>query len=986
MGVNLLRALWVTVAIKKFLASLIATLTTLGGRVTHFFSYYLIPLAILLSIAAAGLILENLYPYTDGQALEIHTLTGPQTSERSPIKNLELLSSTPARLAQPVPAGPAWLLINVPPGRSDASDALMLPTPYVSRLRCWSTSSLELIGQSDRRSSLGQVRPVKLGFGIGLNGITRPGQILCAGDMALATTLVIKLWPRIDLTTSISRLSRSIGVLEGGLLTLALFLAIIAITNRERTYILLAAWLVGNLRLGAWAMGWDTQWVGYAIPPESLPNIRKLTVAIYYLLTYSLFTQLFRSSLSAVSYTRLLSIGRWSGYALIILAAVLPYPWFQPVMFLAAWIGTGLIAVTLVYALFRIHSKIWLWHIIGLSLAVLTMLAGIVLVALEHQDTIDVFRGSVILLIANIMVALACAEHTREERRVQTRERNELIAADTLTPFGLFTLNSANVFEHMNGTMRRALGLDSGHNPHTMHWTDYFEAQDWHQITYATQMGEEIEIGLINRTDAPARNFLLRATLAGSRVEGSLQDISARTETIRKLRLMADSDPLTNSLNRRGIEAATEQSIADLATTGTPCALAYLNLDNLKRINDMFGHTAGDELLQMVSERIHYSLHESQKLGHIGSDEFVILFPNMKAHDAQSIGRDIMESLNSAALYVGKRAFPLKSAMGIIDIHSKMNAKDAISAASRACREARKNHQEIVLYEDNASELFEHMEELRLFDQLDGGSTPRDIYLEMQPILSLKHPLQTLNFEMLLRVRNTGETRLSTTKLVQAAEDSGMISIIDKWVFSATLDWMARQHDKLDLSRVININLSGVSLNDDTFIDALFNILNRYPQFTRRLCVEITEGVALQDLERTRQLMRRLQRMGARVALDDFGAGYTSFSYLKELPADVIKIDGTLIRDMLTSKASIAIVSTIIDLAHNLGMECIAEWVEDMATLEALTSMGVDYVQGYIVSASRSPSEILASTSVLDLIDSAETRAFVEILSGKRLG
>lgn len=971
--------------LSRLFAALSGKSTASGSRIAHFFSYYLIPLAVLLSIVASGLMLEKLYPYTDGQPLPIHTMVGP-SAERSPIKNLDLLESMPARFSQNVPAGVTWFLINIPPGRNDATDALMVPSAYTSRLSCWSAPSLNLIGQSDRHTSIGQIRPVKLGFGIGLNGLERPGQILCAGDIALPDTLLVKLWPRADLTTSIARLSRSIGLLEGGLLTLALFLSIIAITNREGSYILLAAWLVGNLRLGAWAMGWDTQWLGYAIPPESMPLIRKLTIAAYYVITYSLFTQLFRSSLSKTSYARLQTLGYWSACILVVVALAVPYQWFQPVIFLAAWISTGLIAVTLVYAICRIHSRTWLWHIIGLALALLIMLAGIVMVALQHQDKIDVQAGSIILLLANIMVALASAEHAREGRRIQTRLRNELIAADTLTPFGLFTVNSAGIFEHMNHTMRQALGLNAEETQHAVHWADYFEIQDWQVVSQATQQGEETEIELISRdTTEPPRSFLLRATLAGSRIEGSLQDISARTETIRKLRLMADNDPLTNSLNRRGIEAATDLSIAELASSGTPCALAYLNLDHLKRINDMFGHTAGDELLQMVSERVRHSLNESQRLGHVGSDEFVILFPNTKARDAQKIGQDIIESLNSAALYVGNRAFQLKSAMGIIDIHHKMNAKDAISAASRACREARKNHSDVVLYEENASELFEHMEELRLFDQLEGGSTPRDIYLEMQPILSLKHPLQTLNFEVLLRVRNSGETRINTTKIIQAAEDSGMISIIDKWVFSATLDWMARHHDKLERSRVINLNLSGVSLNDDAFIDALFAILNHQPQFTRRLCVEITEGVALQDLERTRQFMRRLQRMGARVALDDFGAGYTSFSYLKELPADIIKIDGTLIRDMLSSKANIAIVSTIVELAHNLGMECIAEWVEDIATLQALTGMGVDYVQGYVVSAARTPSEILACTSVLDLVESAQTRSFIEVLAGKRL-
>src|SRR5690606_6109745 len=137
-------------------------------------------------------------------------------------------------------------------------------------------------------------------------------------------------------------------------------------------------------------------------------------------------------------------------------------------------------------------------------------------------------------------------------------------------------------------------------------------------------------------------------------------------------------------------------------------------------------------------------------------------------------------------------------------------------------------------------------------------------------------------------------------------------------------------------TRFVNINLSGVSLNDNKFIEGFYAMLERYENLTHRLCVEITEGVALRDLDRTRQFMERLQAMGVRIALDDFGAGYTSFSYLKKLQADSIKIDGALIKDMLENQTNIAIVRTIVELARSLEMVTIAEWVEDCATLEAL--------------------------------------------------
>jgi EAL domain-containing protein (putative c-di-GMP-specific phosphodiesterase class I) len=181
----------------------------------------------------------------------------------------------------------------------------------------------------------------------------------------------------------------------------------------------------------------------------------------------------------------------------------------------------------------------------------------------------------------------------------------------------------------------------------------------------------------------------------------------------------------------------------------------------------------------------------------------------------------------------------------------------------------------------------------------------------------------------------------------------------------------------LNKTQFISINLSGVSLNDDKFIDAFFTNLAHHSHLTKRLCVEITEGVALQDLDRTRQFMKRLQRMGVRIALDDFGAGYTSFSYLKELRADAIKIDGALIKDMLANETNIAIVRTVVELARNLGMKSIAEWVEDSATLEALQDMGVDYAQGYIVSKSRPPIDILNALAITDLVSSPETLAFI---------
>jgi diguanylate cyclase (GGDEF)-like protein len=964
-------------------------LARLPSLLIPFVTYVLAPLLIMAGIVAGILLLPSLFSNPGGQTLAARFLA--QSASDDPQVVLLQIAQRPTRLTEDLPAGRVWLLTDLPENETldpRRPRELLLPLHNLRQAACWLLGITDHPAGGSESYTLTQLPLHTDVAGLQMSPPVRTGsrQVMCRLDLATGGQVSIESWNHTDLVDAATRNARAIGLVQGGLLTLALFLIVIALTTRDWPYVLLSCWLVGNMRLGAWALGWDYQWLGFLIAPDALPWIRKLTLVLYYLTTYHLFAGLFRESLDSQTQSRVRRSGNLSALLLLVATLSLPYAWFQTIVFLAAWLGTGLVAILLIHALFRSHTRARLWHTVGVCVALAIMLTGLILVGLRQRDLIDPQVGAIALLLCNVLIALAVADQMREGRQIRSRERNDLIAHDSLTPLGLFTLGATRHFEHMNSNAREMLALGPDTDLLAKAWTDFFPTMDWLEVSLATEQGRDTEIQANTLNPAgPRRSFLLRATMAGSRVEGSLQDVSARYETIRNLRLMADNDPLTDTLNRRGIEDAMQASIDDMVQSGTPTAMAFLDLDHLRRVNDLFGHNAGDSLLQMICERVKYSLNEHQHMGRVGSDEFVILFPNMRAPEAQRIGRDIVESLNTAPVYVGDRAFQLKTAMGIIDIDPKMRPKDAIAAASRACRDARRQHRDIVLYEENADELSDHFNEQHLFEQLEKDQPPQDFYLEMQPIMSLRHPLKTVNFEVLLRVRSPGARPVRTERIIQAAEDNGIITAIDKWVFTTVLDWMAKHHMKLSQTQLINVNLSGVSLNDDRFIDTLFALLNRQPQFSRSLCVEITEGVALQDLERTRQFMRRLQRMGARVALDDFGAGYTSFSYLKELPADMIKIDGSLIRDMLASDANIAIVNSIVDLAHNLGMECIAEWVEDVATLRTLAEMGVDHVQGYVVSRARAPAEMLAYDNILPLVTDPAARTYIEEISGRRL-
>ena len=250
----------------------------------------------------------------------------------------------------------------------------------------------------------------------------------------------------------------------------------------------------------------------------------------------------------------------------------------------------------------------------------------------------------------------------------------------------------------------------------------------------------------------------------------------------------------------------------------------------------------------------------------------------------------------------------------------------------------------------------------------------------MQPIMSLKTPNESLNFEVLLRMRDSEGKLVRTDRLIAAAENSGRMGVIDRWVMSTTLAWLSEHQRSLTNTRFVCMNLSGASLNDEKFMQDVFAMLAANADIARHLCIEITESVALHDLNNTRHFIDRVRSFGAKVALDDFGAGYTSFSYLKELPADLLKIDGSFIVNMNRHPANVAIVEAIVNLARNLGMQTIAEWAEDTATVQTLAEIGVNYVQGYIVARPQTADLLLTAQSSASFIQDEELLRFTNIL------
>lgn len=951
------------------------TRSGVSQRITEILSIYVLPLFICLLSLAALLQLPEHYPSAAGFALDLQTLPASVTPSAPSINTQTVLAQQPteSRLST---HDPFWLKFSLPEDFNNSEYDIRFATSPLRSLYCYGTQP----DQTDLIALPTVAIHASHGYALHTTSLSALATVYCHVLPSVAGPFSVHSWTTSDWAQANQRHTRYIALLEGGLLTLAALLLVIALINKQGLYLLMAVWLVGNLRLGAMAMGWDNLWLGHELPTAWLPTIRQATLATYFVVSYTLFTQLLRTVIQPLPFTWLLRALQWGGLALLPAAFLLERAVFMPAMLLLSGLGLVSCIVMICTAMIRAEypTPLSLWHIMLLSASLCVLVLMLLMLLGLSGNFLDTFQSVLALPLSSLMVAILLGERLREELHAKTVAEQALLATHSISPFAIFNVDENGQLLYANSVFYDFLGLAEDTDIDDYHWEQFFGATDWDSIIQTSQTGEDTEISRLDAASHPGlpQQFGLRALQTQGVIEGSLQDISKRSETIRKLKQMANHDPITDVLNKRGIEKALSFSL-NKVREGNNCILAYLDLNYVKHVNDAYGHAAGDALLKEVSHRIETTLHPGQELGRLGNDEFLILFNDTTPEQAQATAEKIIKSLNQGSIYAGNRSFNLQSAIGLVELSSDTRAEEALAAANRACRDARRTQLPSVLYKQGSTELHQHAEELRLFKELENGASG-GLYLEMQPLMALQNPLNSLNVEVLLRVRDSQNNLMPSGKIIAAAEESGTVSIIDKWVFAATLEWLNKNHTQLPRTQQININLSGVSLNDDKFIDELFTILENFDHLANRLCVEITEGVALQDLERTRLFMQRLQHKGVRIALDDFGAGYTSFSYLQELPTDAIKIDGSLIHNMLLKNTNVAIVRTIVELARNLGMVSIAEWVEDVDTLHILRDIGVDYVQGFVVSGARSPTEILAARDIRDLVKSPEVLSFID--------
>ncbi len=864
---------------------------------------------------------------------------------------------------------PFWLHLALP-SEPRGLRSLEFPSRHSASIACWQVSSngLTLLGEASRSNVSGGMSQVKAGFALALVDGTE--DVLCRSQSVGPARITVDLWTTSQLALSEHQFHRTAGLLDGGLLVLAIFVLVAAVVNREPTYAVFAAWLIVNLRMGALSAGWDAQWLGHDVPQDWLLRSRLITTATYYTLTLVLFRALFQGELARIGSWFLLRISLWSCIPLLTMSMLLPYGTFLPFIWVATIFSIGVCGRLLLFMLLRNRSRVAMWYAGSMGLTLVASLYEVVSAALGVKGMLDMFNSVTAALASGLLASLAIAEQMRQEHQQRVDAQAELQHTFDAVPVGLFSLDLEGRFIGANPALLKMVGGQLK-RVLTESWHQYFTMDSWTRIQELVhgQAGGELEIKDYAMPNGGApRSYLVKATLSRGKIEGSLQDITERVLAIGHLQFLADNDSLTRSLNRRGIEEELGRAMEQLIQ-GRPLALAYLDLDRFKLINDLYGRNVGDEVLQHVCSRVNNVLSGYMRLGRLGGDEFLLVLPDTKIELATLICQRIIATLGNRPYDIDDKAFHVRGSIGLIEVAPGTSIKDAVSTADRACRQAKaRNGDGLVVYEKGSPEFLDYEAEIRLVQLLATPEATRGLHLVMQPIMSLSAPHDSLNFEVLLRMSDPMGKPIRTDHLIQAAESSGRMSTIDRWVLSTTLSWLNAHYERLEHTKFICVNLNGASLNDERFLDDVVTMLTQNRRVAHLLCYEVTESVALHDLDNTRRFIERVRGFGAKVALDDFGAGYTSFSYLKDLPADLLKIDGNFIVDMNHHPANIAIVEAIVSLAGNLGMKTIAEWAEDNATVQTLHDIGVDYVQGYVVARPLAPEQLVTAISSASFI------------------
>ncbi|MEL6579342.1 MAG: EAL domain-containing protein [Cyanobacteria bacterium J06621_12] len=516
-------------------------------------------------------------------------------------------------------------------------------------------------------------------------------------------------------------------------------------------------------------------------------------------------------------------------------------------------------------------------------------------------------------------------------------------------------------YSYISGSTEDLCGLEpeklKGNYPPLLHKNNPLLDVDWElfeRITKTRQPFKNFTFSLQDR-DKGVRIFKINGNPLFDELHNFLgyrgvkQEITAEQNLYQKIAYQAAYDDLTGLLNRREFNQKLEYSVQKAHKYRTESVLCYLDLDRFKIVNDTAGHVVGDRLLSELAKLLEGMIRKEDTLGRLGGDEFGLLLEGCSIAEAKQVCEQLIRAITNYRLKWKTVEFDVGVSIGMVGIgNNAADAAELLSRADLACYQAKNlGRGRVYIVENNDQELDLQQTQMGHVANVSQAIKENRFYLVKQLIKPMVRGIEERqHYELLLRLKDRQGNLIAPEEFIPVAERYGVITIVDRWVLEATLksyhQYFAAQRD------LISINLSGASINDERFTSFAIDLIKKSEVPGDCLCFEITETAAISQISYAQKFMAAMKELGVKFALDDFGSGLSSFSYLKNLPIDYLKIDGSLVTAIPNEEYDRAIVTSINEVAHLMGIKTIAEFVETDQILEHIGKLSIDYAQGYI--------------------------------------
>lgn len=431
-----------------------------------------------------------------------------------------------------------------------------------------------------------------------------------------------------------------------------------------------------------------------------------------------------------------------------------------------------------------------------------------------------------------------------------------------------------------------------------------------------------------------------------------LHDVTEQRGITRQMSYQATHDALTGLINRREFERRLSAALEGARDGEAHHVLCFIDLDHFKEVNDTSGHLAGDALLREAAKLMREAVRDSDTVARVGGDEFALLLPGCPLDKGRQIADDLARAVGTHRFVWKDRIHAIGASVGLVELaRGSGSVEEVLAAADSACYVAKKRGDgNVAVYSARDEIAARHSGDIQWLRTLQTALRENSFRLYWQPIAPAWGADETgPSMEVLVRLANEQGQELSPVELVRAAERYRLMGLVDRWVVQTTFTALGRGAIALRGRHSIAVNISGQTLADVQFLDFVVECLDRSGVDPAQICFEISEAAVAANLEAAQRFVAVLHGMGSQFALDDFGSNIGSFASLKNLPMDYLKIDGSFMQNLARDSVNQAMVTATIKLARSLNFKVIAEQVEDAAGLDAARSIGVDYVQGYVI-------------------------------------